>query len=348
MGDLNAVIDRLQRIAADTTPPSAEELTSDMEGACTALAEEDASLRPRDTNGRPGGLVHLRPELPAVVLPDIHARIDLVTTVLSTSFPEHGIDTPLLSAIDADRAQLVMVGDYVHGEARARRRWIRAFEEFTDGYRVHDAMDEEMYESLAVLRTVALLKRAYPDRVHGLKGNHENITNEEGDGNHRFGKFVYEGAMVAAYMQRFYRGEATEAVYRFEKSLPLMAVGTRYVVTHAEPMRPFLSEEIVEYRDRPEVVEGLTWTDNDAAEDGSVAATLAHFLPHCADGEAIHLGGHRPVTGRYALRAGGRYVQFHNPSRLIVALPPANRRFDPERDVVELAYDEGIFDGKDG
>ncbi|MCG8481203.1 MAG: metallophosphoesterase [Spirochaetales bacterium] len=348
MGDLNAVIGRLRRIAADPKPPSADELASDMEGVCEVLADEDPSLRPRDESGRPGGLIRLRPELPAVVVPDIHARVDLMTTVLSASFPEHGIDVPLLSALAADRAQLVMVGDYVHGEARARARWVRAFEEFTEGYRHHAAMDEEMRESLAVLRIVAVLKSTYPDRVHGLKGNHENITNEEGAGNHRFGKFVYEGAMVAAYMQRFYRGEATEAVYRFEKSLPLMAVGARYVVTHAEPERLFRSEEIVEYRDRPDVVEGLTWTDNDAAQDGSVAATLAHYLPHCSEGEAIHLGGHRPVTGRYALRAGGRYVQFHNPSRLIVALPPANRRFDPERDVVELPYDEGIFDGKDG
>ena len=348
MGVLSDVIARLRTIATDLAPPSADELISDMEGACATLSDEDSSLRPRDAHGRPGGLVRLRPELPAVVVPDIHARVDLLTTVLSTPFPEHGIDTPLLTAIAADRAQLVMVGDYVHGEARARERWVQAFEEFTAGYRAHDAMDEEMYESLAVLRTVATLKSAYPDRVHGLKGNHENITNEEGDGNHRFGKFVYEGAMVAAYMQRFYRGKATEAVYRFEKSLPLLAVGSRYLVTHAEPARLFPTEEIVEYRDRPEVVEGLTWTDNDAAEEGSVAAMIAHYLPHCDADEAIHLGGHRPVTGRYALRAGGRYVQFHNPARLIVALPPANRPFDPGRDVVELAYDEGIFDGKDG
>lgn len=345
MSGSEAVIDRLRRIAAATMPPSPDQLRSDIEGACSVLAAEDPQMRPRDTRGLPGGLVRLRPELPTVVMPDIHARVDLMTTVLSSSFPDHGIDVPLAAALAADRAQLVMLGDYVHGEARVRDRWSRAFNEFTGSYRKHKAMDQEMCESLAILQMVATLKCAYPDRVHGLKGNHENITNEEGAGNHSFGKFAYEGAMVAAYMQQFYGTAATDAVYRFEKSLPLLAVGPRYLVTHAEPARCFATPELIEYRDRPDVVEGLTWTDNDAAETGSVAAMLTHYLPHCSGDEAVHLGGHRPVAGRYALRAAGRYVQFHNPNRFIVALPPTNRQFDPERDVVELSYQQGVFDG---
>jgi hypothetical protein len=140
-------------------------------------------------------------------------------------------------------------------------------------------MDDEMYESLTALQIVALLKRAYPDRVHGLKGNHENIANEEGRGNHQFGKFAWEGAMVAEYMNRFYPGDPFDGVYRFEHDLPLLAVGDTFVVTHAEPAEFFTFDEIRNYRDHPHVVEGLTWTDNDAADPDSVAVTLALMLP---------------------------------------------------------------------
>jgi hypothetical protein len=118
-------------------------------------------------------------------------------------------------------------------------------------------MDQEMAESLSALRFVAVLKAFLPDVVHGLKGNHENIANEEAGGNLPFGKFVYEGAMVAEYMERFYSPQAHEAVYRFEKSLPLLAVGGRHIVGHAEPARCFPEHEVVDYRRRPDVVLGL-------------------------------------------------------------------------------------------
>lgn len=317
-------------------PPPAAELAEDMAAACEVLEGEAPERRPRDDADRSGGVIRLLPDIPTVVLPDIHARIDLLVKAMITSFPEHGIEDPLLMAIDAGRAQLVMVGDYVHGEARVRDRWAAAYGEFLDGYRRREAMDAEMYESLTSLQIVSLLKRAYPEHVHGLKGNHENIANEEGNGNHAFGKFANEGAIVADYMDRFYAGEAFDGVYRFEHDLPLLAVGESFVVTHAEPLEFFTFDEIRTYRDRPEVVEGLTWTDNGAAAPGSVAETVAHMLPEVPSQDAIHLGGHRPVSGLYALRAEGQYVQFHNPGRLIAALPPRTRSFDPESDIVEL------------
>lgn len=317
-------------------PPPPAELAEDMAAACEVLEREAEERRPRDDSGRTGGVVRLIPGIPTVVLPDIHARIDLLVKAIIGSYPDHGIDEPLLPAIDAGRAQLLMLGDYVHGEARVRDRWAAAFGEFQQGYHRREAMDEEMYESLTSLQIVSLLKRVYPDHVHGLKGNHENIANEEGRGNHQFGKFAWEGAMVADYMDRFYPGGAFEGVYRFEHDLPLLAAGDTFVVTHAEPWEFFTFDEIRNYRDRPDVVEGLTWTDNDTAEPGSVAETLAHMLPEVPLDDAIHLGGHRPVSGLYALRAEGKYVQFHNPGRLIAAIPPRTRRFDPETDIVEL------------
>ncbi|MCA1753304.1 MAG: metallophosphoesterase [Spirochaeta sp.] len=345
MSTTDKLIDALHRISVRSKPPAAPETADELEAVCRVLESEDPQLRPAASDGHPGGVVYLRPELPLVVLPDIHGRIELVLAALSASYPDHGIEQPLLYALDSGRAQLLFVGDYVHAEARARERWMHAFEEFSGGFKKHVAMDQEMNESLGVLQVFALLKRAYPDMVHGLKGNHENISNEEGEGNHSFGKFVLEGAMVAEYMDRFYGGAAFEALYRLEKSLPLLAVGSSYLISHAEPARFFEREEVIEYRRSPEVVEGLTWTDNDQAEPGAVYAMLEHYLRHSEPSEAIYLGGHRPVQDLYALRAEGRYVQFHNPARYGAAVPPVNRLFDPERDVLELQNNRTIFDG---
>ncbi|TVR91308.1 MAG: calcineurin [Spirochaetaceae bacterium] len=345
MGNSAELIHALRHISERRRPPSAQETAAELAAVCRVLDAEHPHLRPPDSGGLPGGVVNLRPELPLVALPDIHGRQEFILAALSASYPDHGIQEPLLYALDAGRAQLLFVGDYVHAEARARERWMRAFKEFSGGFKKHAAMDQEMNENLGVLQTFALLKQAYPDIVHGLKGNHENISNEEGEGNHAFGKFVLEGAMVVEYMERFYPGAPFEAVYRLEKSLPLLAVGSSFLMSHAEPARFFGREEVIEYRSSPEVVEGLTWTDNDQAEPGSVYAMLEHFLRYSEPHEAMYLGGHRPVESLYALRAEGRYVQFHNPARYVVALPPVNRLFDPERDVLELQMNRTLFDG---
>ena len=149
----------------------------------------------------------------------------------------------VMELLSAGAMQFVCLGDYFHGEGRVRRRWKRAFDEFSDGFRTHTAMDEEMTESLAVLMMVASLKTTFPARVHLLKGNHEHVTNESGGGNYPFGKYAYEGAMVLDYLQLRYNDEVIARLYEFEKRLPLLAVGERFIITHAEPARFFSRED---------------------------------------------------------------------------------------------------------
>ena len=96
----------------------------------------------------------------------------------------------------------------------------------------------------------------------------------------------------------------------------------------------FLSEEIVEYRSRPEVVEGFTWTDNGQAEVGSVQRMLDRYVK--AQPGSYYFGGHRPVSGLYSTRAEGRYVQFHNPDKFVVVALDPEREIDLKRDIFEL------------
>ena len=307
------------------------------------LADESEAYRPRASDGASGGLVQLDPDRITVVVPDIHARMELVLRMLSHRPESAGRDEQLLTLLHSGEAQLVCVGDYVHAETRAHRRWLAAYEEFADGYVRHEAMDEEMRESLGTVEMLLELKRAVPGSVHLLKGNHENIANAAGGGNLPFGKFAYEGAMVAAYMEQFYGDEVLNAFARVEGLYPLLAVGGHFLVTHAEPQAFYSREDVIEYRSKPEVTFGLTWTPNDGAEAGSVERMLEHYL---GTRDAFHFGGHRPVRGAYALRAEGRYVQLHNPDAQVIAVLSPERSIDLSRDVIILNAQEDLSHGE--
>jgi hypothetical protein len=276
------------------------------------------------------------------VVPDLHARMELVLAVLAEK------DEQDLSAADrlaAGQLQVLFLGDGFHAEGRAVARWQAALEEFKGGYRKHGNMDAEMRESLGVMEMVMTLKRHFPDHLHFLKGNHENIANEQGEGNYPFLKFANEGLMVRIYMEHFYGQEILKVYSELEKSFPLLAVGGNFLASHAEPAWFIPKQEVIEYRRQPQVVYGLTWTDNEEAEPGSVEQMLEHYLGAEAAATAFHLGGHRPVRGSYNLRSDGRYVQIHDPDRYVVAVLPVGRAIDLDRDIRELdreAYRELI------
>jgi len=322
---------KLEQIQNRPGPPDPAELAECLERARAALAGEPQAVRPADGRGLPGGLVRLAADIPTVVVPDLHARLDFFVGLMRLQV---GGGPPVLDRLESGALQVLCLGDGVHAEARAARRWRAALKEFTGGYRQHARMDEEMRESLGLMQMVMEAKCALGERFHFLKGNHENIANEEGEGNHPFIKFALEGFMVAEYMRRFYGEELLESYARFEKELPLLAVGAGFLASHAEPAGFFPYEQVVARSEHPEVVHGLTWTDNGEAEPGSVQRMLEHYLGG-ADG-GYYFGGHRPVVGRYQLRAEGRYVQIHDPERWVVALLPADGPIDPERDILDI------------
>jgi hypothetical protein len=324
---------RLFHIASRESPPGVQPYLRTLKGVTDVLINEAEEVRPRDHVGLPGGILELRKDLPTVIVPDLHARMDFFLSMLCFSPPE---DASILQKLAADEIQVICVGDGFHAEGRAAARWEKAYEEYRTNFRRHRSMDEEMTESLGVMEMVMEVKSAYPRGFHFLKGNHENVANEQGNGNYPFRKYAYEGPMVAQYVHMFYGEEFFEAYYDFEKNLPLFGIGRNFLVSHAEPADFFDRESILEYRSRPDVVEGLTWTANDEADDHSVARMIEYYLGEDARDGAYYFGGHRPVNGRFAQRAEGKYVQIHNPDRFIIALLNPDQSIDLERDVKEI------------
>ena len=287
-------------------------------------------------------------------MPDLHARPGFLAAVLAWRPPlgaqavdsyssggalrGAGASGPRLAELLArGEALLLCLGDAFHSEGRgAAERWRAALREYASGWASRRAMDLEMGKALSCVELILRAKLALPAHFHYLKGNHDNITVEEGRGDHSFYKYAAEGEMAASWFETTY-GRALQDAYRdLELALPLAARGRRFVASHAEPAFALGPADIVEGRLRPDVVLALTWTPNDGAAPGSVAESLRALLGPEAPEGSRWFGGHRPVDGRYALRAGGRYVQFHDPDARRVVLLLPGRDPDPESCVFDL------------
>ncbi len=337
--DEEGLLEDLGRLANRAFGPEPSAFADLVGRAQEVLDGESPVLRPRDGEGLPGGLLDL-PDLPVLLLPDLHARADFLAAVLTWRPPldPGGSDAmpTVLHLLSQGKLLLLCLGDAFHGEGQdAALRWNLAIPEYESGWASAPAMDEEMGRALACVELILRLKLAFPESFHYLKGNHDNVANEEGRGDHPFYKYAYEGEMTASWFAHRYGDELRAAYRSLELSLPVLARGRHFVASHAEPAFPLKAGDILEYRRRPDVVEALTWTPNDGALPGSVFSSLRSLLGTRALGSRW-FGGHRPVEGRYALRQHGRYIQFHRPGHRNVVLLKAGKSPDAARDVLDL------------
>ncbi|MCP4129984.1 MAG: hypothetical protein GY754_03100 [bacterium] len=331
--EIKNIIKDLNAIYAMKKPPGIDVMMPLVEETVSVLSREDRRVRPPDSMGLPGGLLYLDDHKNTIIVPDIHARLNLLLSLVCHNM---GNRVSVLERLYQGDLQIVCVGDGMHAESRAYKRWLAARGEFEKGFKRHGHMDEEMYESLGAMAIVFILKCSFPDSFHYLKGNHDNIANESGNGNHPFIKFAYEGPMVTEYLQSFYGMELMECYAEFERNLPLLAVGKNFMISHSEPVTFFSQEAVVNYREYPEVVEGLTWTDDDVAEQGSVETMLYEYIESEYHNSCYYFGGHRPVKGLYNTRSHGRYIQIHNPNKLVIAKIDPEKPIQLDEDIIEI------------
>ncbi|MBN2657099.1 MAG: metallophosphoesterase [Spirochaetales bacterium] len=322
--------EQITKILKRTSVPDPLEYLKKVEDCLEVLTSEEAPVRPRRTDGGPGGIINLLKGIPTIIVPDLHARMNLIGSLVNLQSEEGGF----YELMAEEKLQVLCVGDGFHRELDAKERWQDAFREYEKGFKKHVAMDEEMRESLGLMEMIMELKCAFPRNFHFLKGNHENIGNEEGGGNHPFRKFAYEGDMVRTWVLQFMGEEFLNKYSVFEKLLPLLAIGENFLVSHAEPLRFFSEEEVTDYTG--EAVHGLTWTANGEAEEGGVRQMLDIYLPEDVSKGALYLGGHRIITEKYRLRAGGDFVQIHNPWKYQIVFLKPGCPIDLEKDIIEI------------
>ena len=325
---------KLERILRRRGLPDFNDFTQNMKEAVELLQNE--ASRPAARNGLPGGLIRLSAGGYFVIIPDLHARMDFFLEVMKWSgFSGRSV----LSDMIDGAAQVICVGDAFHSEARGRERWNSALAEWLGGYKKHKNIDQEMIENLGLLEMIITVKAACPDRFHFLKGNHENIANESKEGNFAFRKFANEGEMVSHWVGMFMGEDTFKTIYTWEKSLPLVAEGPDFLVCHAEPGRAIRQDDVINAFENPDIISRLTWTRNDQAEKGSVAASLKNF--GMTSPESRIFGGHRVVTtGLYSERQKGRYIQINRPDCWVIAAFTDMQVFKADRDIIRIDQGE--------
>jgi len=320
--------------------PAHDDLSALIDSALTVLESESTAYRPVAQDKKPGGLLDFTGQdfsnLPVIIVPDLHARAEFLINLLGSH-----IESPtVLDALNEKRVIVICVGDGVHAESRAYERWLKAYKEWEDGDSVGQSMEQEMREGISTMQGVMELKKAFPAHFHFLKGNHENILDTEGGGDHSFRKFAMEGEMVRDFVSEKYGDDILHLESCFEKSLPICAITSCCGVSHAEPYTSYKRSEIINYHKNPSLILGFTWTSNGDAEEDSVSKLFRVLNKKNKEREPLWFGGHRPVSGLYLTRQNGVYYQIHNPDEMNVALVSCDHEFNPESDIHSVKNEE--------
>ena len=323
---------KINNILNSKTLPSYDVFFQILNEASECLENEKTAYRVKDSDGKCGSLLDFHnDDVPLLVVPDFHARPYFLSNILDYQIFE---DANVFEAVAAGRLRLLSVGDILHTERGTRERWAAAQAEFKKDIFTGPAISAEMQEGLNLLSALLVLKTAFPEFVHILKGNHENILNETGGGDFSFRKFVDEGEMCRCFVQEFYGDDILYLMNCVEKSLPLFYFGKRCSVSHAEPMRAFSRQELIDAKKYEDVVRGLIWTGNDEAEEKSARVTVQNLFDTRVPKGYLYLGGHRPVQGNYKLLQDGFYIQIHNPGKQNVVFVRPERPLNLESDII--------------
>lgn len=185
-----------------------------------ALLEQE-SHRAADSNGKPGGVVRLDDDIPAIILGDLHAKPDNLLTVLS----QNGY----LDSLENRQAYLIIIGDAVHPEG--------------------DEPLEKMYKSMLMMDLILQLKLSFPEQVFYLQGNHDSFSEEISKGGIPQG-LLWEKKLIRA------RGKAyRDAMQTFYDRLPLLAYSRHFITCHAAaPTSSVTERQLIDIRQDPKLL----------------------------------------------------------------------------------------------
>ena len=162
---------------------------------------EQEKYRPRDKDGKPGGVVALPDDSTVIILGDLHAKADNLLVALSQN--------NFLEALDAGRTTLVILGDAVHPEG--------------------DTALDEMESSMLIMDLIFKLKIRFPQQVFYVRGNHDSYSDEIAK------RGIPQGLLWGKTLKK-QRGKAyKKEMRRFYELLPYVVFSRHFVACHAAP-----------------------------------------------------------------------------------------------------------------
>lgn len=302
--------------------------------------------------------------LPTIVIPDLHARRPMLTAILGFCLNEGShAEKPIFDLLQQGLINVVCVGDIVHSEERSD--WVIN----NDGEWTEELLEREMVRSLGAGFMIMSLKIAYPKHFHCLRGNHDDIAGELAKDFRKFvglkydeqGKQVYkdgrpvmtdergESMLVRDWVltrpgwgQPFLQKWAT-----FERSLPLFAQGSYYVISHTLP-RIALTEKDIRDINRPVDIT-LELTSRRGINETALTGTLENLGIKDSIKHWFH--GHTQVSmntndGKYEESLDGLVIRLNNPTHYVFAYVPASNAehlFDPASNIYIKSPTEEAF-----
>ena len=322
------------------TPPSYEAFFSTLVTATEVLDNEITSYRQKNDQENAGSVLDFTQDkdLPLIIIPDIHARTNFIKNILNyTITPELNFiktakQISVYQALKKNKIRIICVGDALHTEINTIERWKNIQIEFSKNIFTGPAATLEARDCFNTLFALLLLKISFPNNFHFLKGNHENIYNTTGDGDYSFRKIADEGNTLKRFIQNYYGEDILYLISYYEKSLPLISITKQCVISHAEPRTSYTKNELINAKQNPQIIEDLTWTNNDEAEENSVKKIIKNLLG--TNSKAIYFAGHRPVIENFKKLHNGLFYQIHNPHKQNIVLIYKDKDFNPETDII--------------
>jgi len=183
-------------------------------------------FRAGDSEGNPGGLLELPPDLTPILVGDLHAQVDNLLTLLT--------ENNFLEALEQGDAALIFLGDAVHNEQAG--------------------LLDDMDDSVLLMDLVLALKRRFPERVFFLIGNHDSFSTEVMKGG------VPQSVLWEKKLKQSRGEEYTQAMAVFYQLSPLVVLSKDFIACHAGPPNAAVSREtLIDARQFPDIVHDLTW-----------------------------------------------------------------------------------------
>lgn len=208
----------------------------------------------------------------------------------------------------------------------------------------------EMARSLGTMKLVMDLKAMFPHHFHFVRGNHDDADldlakafyKEEVVGISKFG--VNQTQVTQNWIEDHFGKTFFDRWLEFEDSLPSVALGKEFVVSHAPPSKILTAAEI-DSREA-EAVASLAFTDNrpgKGLEESQLATFISGTLSNLGQpANSLWFCGHRQVFGYYRQQCAGQLIQICSDDRQLAAYVPLGHSgsFNPERHITDLAESE--------
>jgi hypothetical protein len=226
---------------------------------------EDEAYRPKDKDGKPGGVIQLPDNYSAIIVGDLHAKADNLLLVLTQN--------NFLEALENGSACLVIIGDAVHPEGET-------------------ALDE-MESSMLIMDVILTLKLRFPRQVFYLRGNHDSFSEE-------IAKHGVPQGLLWGKILKKQRGKAyLREMKRFYELLPYVAYSRHFVACHAAPPVSATSlQKMINIRNNPKLYKELANNRmKSASRPGGYSKRDVKRFRQCLDlaKDAPVIVGHTPL-----------------------------------------------------